>query len=374
MNKAPQFLPYPLAQAPAYSRWLGIGAALLIFMIVGGKWLLSDFQTPKVAVIGALGVLLLWLLMFLLRVLAYRINRHNANCYTESIEQVQRSWWARHRQTCSLIDSVLLGPGCNKPEHRQGLFSSDCPPPKPTETPEGKAIRLSQVFGADSSQRELQLAVLLALQWREQKTEAIELQPLRCYWQGTFAAWQAFVEQIAKSLPQVHLPEQPEPWQGIDSLGSIIDQLQGAPTGARILCAGCQSLPIQKESRVPAGEGSVLWLLASQGGVRFSRGEWYAADVDNLSGVAERVLQQSKLDAPPSKCVSFSKPELPGLSDIGWNIRQHQQDAHFGALDDLEAMVAMTLAASYVESHGQSCAWLARDPHHTLALGAVEPQ
>lgn len=379
MKSAPQFAPYPMAQPPVYSRWWTRCAGLLALGVGGVALLVDDpsgagpeySQQALMAAVAA-GIFVLWLLALLLRVLAYRFNQHNAQCYGETAQQIQHAWWARHRQKVALIDSVLLGPACSTPEFRQGLFSSDSKPPKPIETPEGKALRLAHVFGPDRAEREQQLAVLLALQWRKQQAEPVELRPLQCYWQGSVPAWQAFVEQMAKSWPQVELPETPEAWQGIDSLDAIIDQLQRAPSGARILCAGCQSLSIQRENPLLSGEAAVLWLFAPQGGVLFSRGEWYAADAETLPSVAERVLQQSELAAPPSKCVLFSQPDVPGLSDIGWDIRQNLQDANFGALGELEAMVAMTLAASLAQYQGKPCAWLASDPQHTLALGIVE--
>lgn len=372
MNTAPEFAPYPLAQAPAYSRWLASVVALLA-LVSSGSVLLRPFIAPGLAAAGVAGVLVLWILALLLRVLYYRLNRHNAQCYAEAAEQVRQAWWARHRQKAALVEAVLVGPGCSTPEHRQNLFNPDHQPPTPEKTPEGATIRLRQVFGADIAERERQLAMLLALQWQAQRTEPAALQPLSCYWQGSVAAWQAFVEQMAKSCPQVHLPEYPEPWQGMHSLDSIIDQLQGTPADARILCAGCHSSPIQRESPLPAGEAALLWLFGPQGGVRFSRGEWFAADAESLAAVAKRALQQSELEAPPQVCVSFSQPEVPDLSVIGWNTKQNVQDANFGALANLETMVVQTLAACYAQRHGRPCAWLANDPHHTLALGIVEP-
>jgi hypothetical protein len=371
MKVAPEFAPYPLAQAPAYSRWLASVVALLA-LVSSGSVLLRPFIEPRLAAASVGGVLLLWTLALLLRVLYYRLNRHNAQCYAEAAEQMRQAWWARHRQKAALVEVVLLGPGCSAPQHRQMLFNPDHQPPATQETAEGPTLRLLQVFGPDIAERERQLAMLLALQWQEQRAEPAALQPLSCYWQGSVAAWQAFVEQMALSCPQVHLPERPEPWQGMRSLDLIIDQLQGAPSDARILCAGCHSAPPQTQSRLPAGEAALLWVLGPQGGVRFSRGEWFAADTERLTSVAGRALQQSELETPPPICVSFSQPDVPDLSDIGWNTRQNVQDANFGALANLEAMVVQTLAASYVQRYGLPCAWLARDPHHTLALGIVE--
>ena len=131
------------------------------------------------------------------------------------------------------------------------------------------------------------------------------MQPLACYWQGSLATWQAFVEQMTKCFADVQLPEEPEPWQGIRSLDSIIDRLQGAPVEARILCAGCQSSPPGPESLLPAGEAALLWLLGPEGGVRFSRGEWFDAETEHLVTVAERALQQGQLTAPPQCACRF---------------------------------------------------------------------
>lgn len=372
MKVAPEFAPYPLAQAPAYSRWLASVVALLA-LVSSGSVLLRPFIEPRLAAAGVASVLVLWILALLLRLLYYRLNRHNAQCYAEAAEQVRQAWWARHRQNVALIEAVLVGPGCSTPEHRQNLFNPDHQPPTPEKTPEGATIHLPQVFGRDAVERERQLAILLALHWQIQRTEPIVLQPLSCYWQGSLAAWQAFVEEMALRCPQIHLPEQPEPWQGMGSLNAIIDRLQGAPVDARILCAGCQSSPPRQESPLPAGEAALLWLFGPQGGVRFSRGEWFAADTERLTSVAERALQQSELETPTPVCVSFSQPDVPDLPTLRWNTQQSVQDANFGALANLEAMVVQTLAACYVQRYALPCAWLARDPQYILALGIVKP-
>lgn len=368
MITAPEFADYPLVQAPVYSRWVLSGMALLGVGIV-----LRSLIEPYLAVAGMACVSLAWLLALLLRVLYFRLNRHNAQNYHEAAEQVSQAWWMHRRQSVGLAESVLVSATCATPEQGQLLFSSDHQPPEPQATLEGHAIHLLQVFGNDVAERECNLAILLALQWHKQRDESSGVQPLRCYWQGSLSAWQAFIEQMALHSPQVQLPGQPEPWEGTRTLDSVIDQLQGAPASARILCAGCQSSPIQQESPLPAGEAAVLWLFGPEGGVRFSRGEWFAADTEQLCTVTERVLQQRELTAPIDVCVSFAQPTVPELPAAGWNIRQHMQDANFGTLEHLQAMVVQTLAAWYVEQHQVPCAWLANDPHHTLALGIVEP-
>jgi hypothetical protein len=368
----PEFAPYPLVQAPVYSRWAASGVALLAFLSAISAMLRSVIE-PPLAVTGLACAALVWSLALLLRVLYFRLNRHNAQSYDEAADQVRRAWWMRHRQNAALVDSVLVSAACTTPEHGQLLFSSDHQPPEPLKSVEGSTIRLLQVFGNDVAERERNLAILLALQWHEQGVEDLAVQPLRCYWQGSLAAWQAFVEQMSLCLPQVQLPPQPEPWQGIRTLDSVIEQLQGAPATARILCAGCQSSPGQQESPLAAGEAAVLWLFSPEGGVRFTRGEWFLTDTEHLPTVAQRALQQSQLTAPTQICVSFSQPDVPDLPAIGWNTKQHVQDANFGALEKLQAMVALTLAAWYAEQHQRPCAWLANDPHYTLALGIVEP-
>ncbi len=369
---APEFAPYPLVQAPVYSRWIAGGVAMLFFLS-GVSVVFRSVIEPHLAVTSVACALLVWLLALLLRVLYFRLNRHNAQSYCQAVEQVREAWWMHHRQNVALVESVLVSAACTTPAHGQLLFSSDHPPPEPQETHEGRTIHLFQVFGNNIVERERNLAILLALQWQEQRGEHSIVQLLKCYWQGSLEAWRAFVEEMAVRSPQVHLPEQPEPWQGIRSLDSVIDQLQGAPATACILCAGCQSSPIWQESRLPAGEAAVLWLFGPEGSVRFSRGEWFSADTEHLPTVAKRALLQSKLTAPTQICVSFSQPNVPDLSAIGWNTKQHVQDASFGALENLQAMVVQTLAAWYVEQHRMPCAWLANDLHHTLALGIVKP-
>jgi hypothetical protein len=376
MNTAPKFDPYPLGGTPNYSRWLASGAVLLVLVLVSSDAVPLPSGTladQRLRLVLVAGVSVLWLLALLVRMLFYRFNRHNAQCYAETAQQLQHVWWAHHRQKVALIEAVLVGGACSNPEQRQHLFSPDHQPPTPASTPEGATIRLLQVFGDDDAERERQLAMLLVLQWQAQRPEPVAMQPLACYWQGSLTTWQAFVEQMAKCFPDVRLPAEPERWEGIRSLNAIIDRLQGAPAEARILCAGCQSSPTRAESLLPAGEAALLWLLGPEGGVRFSRGEWFDADTEHLPTVAERALQQGQLKAPPQYCVSFSPPDVPGLSAHGWNTSQYRQDANFGALGSLEAMVVQTLAAAYADQHQVPCAWLANDPHHTLALGIVEP-
>jgi hypothetical protein len=194
---------------------------------------------------------------------------------------------------------------------------------------------------------------------------------LQCYWHGSDAAWDAFFEQMAKSWPRVQLPKRPEPWEGVDSLDAIIDQLQGATADTRILCAGCESSPVEPHSHQPAGEAAVLWLLGPQGEVRLTRGE--CCDPDYLVESAEQVLEKSWLMAAPPLCISFFQPYVPELRALGWCSKHSLQDANFGELPAMEAMVVQTLAASYVAEHGAPCAWMAKDLRYPLTMGVVKP-
>ena len=372
MNTAPEFAPYPLVAVPVYSRWLASGVALLA-LVSSASVFLRPFIEPRLAVVGVAGALMIWVVAFLLRVLHYRLNRHNAQCYAEAVERVCTAWWAHHRQRGALIETVLIGPSCSAPEHRQGVFDPDTQLPAPHETSEGATLRLQQVFGTDTAERERQLAVLLALQWQAQRTEGSLVQPVCCYWQGSLPAWQAFAQQMRVCFPQVELPAQPETWQGIRSVDAIIDRLQGAAPATRILCAGCQSTPPQRQSRLPAGEAGVLWWLGPQGGVSLTRGEGFAAGAESLAAVAARALKQGELEGPAQRCVSFTQPDVAEVSTTGWPIKQNVQDGHFGELAHLQPFVVQTLAAWYAEQHGEPCTWLSSDLHHTLALGVVKP-
>lgn len=367
MIPAPEFSTYPRVHAPVYSRWVASGVALLV--LCGGAGLvLRSIIEPRVIATCVVCVVLFWWLALLLRVLYVRLNWHNARTYHGAAEYVRQTWWRRHRQNVALVESVLISAACTTVEQGLRLFSPDHQPPEPQETAEGPTLHLCQVFGREVAERECNLATLLALKWQDRRDEHAAVQPLRCYWQGSLVAWQAFVEQMALCAPEVQLPAQPEPWEGLCSLDSIIDQLQGAPATARILCAGCQSSPIRPESNAPAGEAALLWILGAEGSVRFSRGEWFVPDIEQLPAVARRALQQSNLTDPVQQCIAFAQADLP---DIGLSTHHFLQDANFGALQHLQAMVVQTLAAWYVEQHQVPCAWLATDPYHALALGVV---
>ena len=161
MNTAPKFDPYPPVREPNYPRWFLIGAV----PVLGSSQLIlmrsdSFLGTTCLSLSALLGIAVLWLLAFLLRVLVYCLNWHSANYYTKKAQQLQQDWWAHHRQKVALIEAVLVGGACSNPEQRQHLFSPDHQPPTPGSSPEGATIRLLQVFGDEVAERERQLAML----------------------------------------------------------------------------------------------------------------------------------------------------------------------------------------------------------------------
>lgn len=371
MKPAPQFSAYPQATAPVYVRWLTAGTVLLALVGSAGV-LLRPFVEPRVAAVLAAGVLLLWLAALLLRTLYYRFNRHNAYLYAHEVAEVERVWWSRHRQAACLQGAVLLGAAGTTQEHWRLLLARQHRTPVPQQEGSGTAIRLLSIFAKTQTERETQLALLLAMQWREQLPASLADSPIACFWQGSASAWKAFADDMARHCPSLKLPEHPEPWQGQQSLEMVIERLQRSPEPAHVLCAGCGSVPTGIEDK-PAGEAAVLWLLARSGnGVRFGRGEWYSDGTERLVDVAARAQVQSGLEGPPEACISFAQSEVAELPDIGWRLDGQLQDANWGALGELETMVVQTLAARYAEQHRTPCGWLAQDPAHRLVLGVVK--
>lgn len=365
-----------------YLRWVIVGFVLFFLVLLsfvagvsagGQRGDTQRLYDMFLVTSGLVCLLFLWALAFLLRVAYHLIDRRSGRRYVENAQQMQQAWWAYHRQTAGLVDSVLVAGACRTPEDRKSLFSPAHQSPMPEKTGGGMAIRSAHVSGDSIDERERQLAKLLVLQWRDQQTWPLVLQPSKCYWYGSDTAWDAFVEQMAKSCPRVQLPECPETWAGINSLDAIIDQLQGAPADTRILCAGCHSSSIVPYSRLPAGEVALLWLLGPQGQVRFPRADAYAPGLSTPAEVAETVQYQNELEGATPICMSFSQPDVPELSTMGWDTQRYLQDENFGDLAEMEAMVVQTLAASYVADHGVPCTWLAKDPFYPFVLGVVKP-
>lgn len=371
MKSAPEFGAYPLAPPPAYSRWLASGFALLALAGVSSRVLRSFLQQDLVSPV-VLMVAGVWGSAFLLRVLRYRLNRHNASVYAQTAQHIERAWWTQHRQQVALLESVLLGPQCSEPAHRSRFFGSHHPMPVARQLGGGEVLRLPQVFGPDAAGRESQLARLLAVQWQKQTPDPASLTIQDCYWHGSAETWQAFSEQMSTSCPHVNLPPLPVVWNGIGTLDSVIDKIQNAPADTRILCAGCEAAVPVPGAALPAGEAAVLWVLAAEGHIRFFRGEWAGAGTDALDAAARRALQQAEIEGAVPACLATSASAIFDMGNMGWSSERYPIERRFGALPALGGMVVQTLAAWRAEMHGEPCAWLANDPHHTLALGIVE--
>lgn len=266
--------------------WLLIGVMPLWLML----HFLSDMSPwggfiflPLAALFGSM-----WLIILIIALVSYFFGNGHRSGLNHKSQKELKAWWAYHRETVAMLETVVLAPACVTLEQRHDLFSSNQRPLVPAQASEGPVLRLTMISGADTSDRERELARHLVVSWREQRGESATLAPVHCYWQGSTGAWQAFTEQMAISCPEVRLPEEPLPWQGMDSLDAIIDQLHGLPDEARILCAGCQCSPAQPESELPAGEVAMFWVLGRRGGVRLGRGEWYVAGVKQLADVTAR--------------------------------------------------------------------------------------
>ncbi|MEE1922945.1 hypothetical protein V0R50_11800 [Pseudomonas sp. 148P] len=366
MKPAPHFAAWPLRPPPQYLRWM-VGGLVVLALVGCAGVLLRPWLEDWLPALGALA-LVAWLLALLLRLLAFRFNRHNAACYGAAVEQVEQRWWSHHRQQAALVDLVLIGPACSVPDDRAGLFEAERKPPQAKAEEGGQVLRSTQVLGKGQARRELQLARLLAMQLQAQRSEPFSAPLLHCYWQGSAEAWQVFAEETGRRF-NVVLPDQPRPWTGLDSLDQAIDALHQADAEALVLCAGCESLPGRQDSKLPGGEAALLWLLGKSGGVRIARGEAFVADRDALPEVAERALRQCHLQGPTQACASFS----PALAELGWNPLPAAPLLNFGELQQLEAPVALSLAAAHAQLNAMPSAWLASDPSCTLALGVVTP-
>lgn len=343
------------------------GAVLLCLASVAAVQV-GPFVEPRQAAGGVVVVLASWLLALLLRMIYHHANRANAERYTQFAEQVQRRWWREHREQVSMIESVLVSPACSAVETAAALFTfTYLPPHNAVRAP--APIRSPLVRGVQRAEREMQLARLLVMRWQEQNPAPEVGDLMRCYWLGVPSVWRAFCAQMAELAPQVRLPDEPQQWRGIESLNEAIDALQNAPQQSRILCVACVSLDV-----IPnAGEAALLWLLGPSGGPRLQRGEWLTLGAERLVDVSRRALEQAELQHPAQACITFSQPQLQDEQAPDWDLPKHLQDANFGALGDMEAMVALTLACWYTQCNDVPCSWLASDPTHSVALGVVKP-
>lgn len=311
---------------------------------------------------------------WLVRLLYYRTSMHNAAFYYQLVAYEQQQWWAQHRQSFWLKEVLLLGPAGTRSVDWLRVLNREQRPPEEKKEGGSGALRLPQISAIDPSAREKWLAEMLVIEWQKQRSEIKLTSPLRCYWQGADITWQAFRAQMALTFPEIALPARPEPWQGEASLAEIASDLAEAKPEDTMLIAGCLVVAAQPGTALPAGESAVLWLAGRNGPVQLTRGETFSpAKGDILPTVFARALEQSEIKDPPEACMLFSQPDIKALASGGWDVSQHLQDANWGDIGDMDALIVLSLAAIYAEHHQQPCGWIARDPMNPLATGIIKP-
>lgn len=374
MRPLPAYPAYSQGKPPVTKRWMGASALLVLISGSGIGLMYTAHRDTGLIVKGMIGVVILMGIVWLIRQLYYRVSVHNARHYDHLVEQEHQHWWAQHRQSFALQDMVLLGPAGTEKVHWLRLLNRENRLPEVRTEPGGKALRVTHSFFNNPPQRENQLAKMLALQWQELRGKTALTSPEGCYWQGSVNAWKAFREQMKLVFPDVVLPEQAQIWQGEATLSTLAALINASEENCTFLVAGCQSLPASFAGEHPAGESAFLWLAGKQGQVTLSRGEVFdAAQVETLTEVCERAVQQSELDKPPDACLLFTQPHLPELAQSGWNMTHHLQDLNWGDPGQMEMSIVLTLAAIYANQKKEPCGWMAKDPLHTLALGIIKP-
>lgn len=305
MRPVPEYPPYRDARPPGTARWLS--ASALLVLLSGGVSALLPSSEGKSA-LAATGILLALVLAgtgWLIRLLYYRMSVHNARFYDQLVAYEQQQWWAEHRQPIGLQEGLLLGPMGKTTTDWLRVLSRHQRPPEEENEGGGGALRAPYLSVSEAIAREKRLAELLVMEWQRQRSERTLTPPLRCYWQGTELAWQAFRAQMTLTVAQMTLPSRPDAWRGEASLAEIAHALAEADPHDTVLIAGCQVVVAQTGAVQPAGESAVLWLAGRDGPVHLTRGEIYCAEKgEALTAVAARVLEQNELSGPrkPVRC------------------------------------------------------------------------
>jgi hypothetical protein len=374
VRPVPDYPEYKTARRPGVARWL-LATALLVLLSGAAGALMPTAQGKSALVAaGILAALLLAGTGWLVRLLYYRASMHNAAFYYQLVAYERQQWWAQHRQPFWLKEGVLLGPAGTRSVDWLRVLNREQRPPEEKKEGGGSVLRLPQISAMDPTAREKRLAELLVIEWQKQRSEKKLTPPLRCYWQGADITWQAFRAQMAIAFPEIALPARPEPWRGEATLAEIASELAEAKPDDTMLIAGCQMVPALPGTTRPAGESAALWLAGRNGPVQLTRGETFSPEQgDILLTVFARALDQSELKDPPGACTLFSRPDIEALASSGWDVSQYLQDANWGNIGDMDALIVISLAAIYAAHHQQPCGWIARDPMNTLATGIVKP-
>lgn len=307
MRQLTDYLPYKTATPPHNGRWLSVGAGMTLISGGGAALMPAEARGGALITVAIVSAMLLVLIIWMLRLLYYRLSVHYTQYYQRLIDFDHQTWWARHQYSVGLVETVLLGPvGC-EPERWQTLLKREHQPPKEKLESGARALRLIHSDIVDIDLREQQLARMLVQQWLAQRGEH-QLPGLSgCYWQGSEPAWREFCAELRKRCPTAQLPHMAEPWQGEASLSEITARINESGDECFILVAGCQSVAATADSARPAGESAVLWLLAREGEARLTRGEVYeGAALENIQQVCQRAMQQSGAERPPDPCIAFT--------------------------------------------------------------------
>lgn len=206
--------PYGDARPPGTARWLS--ASALLVLLSGGVSALLASSEGKSA-LAATGILLALVLAgtgWLIRLLYYRMSVHNARFYDQLVAYEQQQWWAEHRQPIGLQEGLLLGPMGKTTTDWLRVLSRHQRPPEEENEGGGRALRAPYLSVSEAIAREKRLAELLVMEWQRQRSERTLTPPLRCYWQGTELAWQAFRAQMTLTVAQMTLPSRPDAWRG----------------------------------------------------------------------------------------------------------------------------------------------------------------
>lgn len=295
MRPLPKYPPYRIAHPPDVKRWLSVGALLVLLCAGGGALLHSAGSRVGLMIKGMAGAAVLLGVLWLMRLLYYRVSAYNARYYAQLVEQQQQAWWEQHQRRFALSEMVLLGPAGTDAPHWLRLLQREHRVPEIKNESSGKALRIGRTLVDSVAERETLLAKMLVLQWQTQNANSPLPHIRRCYWLGSLVAWRAFCAQMQLSFVDAALPEKPEKWQGEETLSVLAAVAQTLPETEAILVAGCHSMTASFNSEQPAGESAALCLVAHKGLVSLTRGEVYdPTGKEVLTAVSERASGAAK--------------------------------------------------------------------------------
>lgn len=183
MRPLPKYPPYRIARPPDVKRWLSVGALLVLLCAGGGALLHSAGSRVGLMIKGMAGAAVLLGVLWLMRLLYYRVSAHNARYYAQLVEQQQQAWWEQHQRRFALSEMVLLGPAGTDAPHWLRLLQREHRVPEIKNESSGKALRIGRTLVDSVAERETLLAKMLVLQWQTQNANS----PSRTY--GAATGW-----------------------------------------------------------------------------------------------------------------------------------------------------------------------------------------